>query len=393
MSDINIIVFKGMLKTVDYFIDQLIKYCHSNSINIYVADANIQESYNSEAFHNFSNRPNTVMYTINNVGIRLESNDGINYWKRHNIPVFDHLVDHPRNYDDALLKPFCDTYALCLDLEHIQFIKEYYPLVKDTFFFPNGGTEVDNSIPFEERPIDVLYMGSCQENIPSFPSIKLFEDNGASFYSSTISLLLKNTNLSTAEAISLYLDSTNISPSKDILLELNLNYAGLIESIARRLTKLSGMKALDDMRIKVEIFGGNSWIDEAYPFSDNITIHDRISPEELMPYIGKAKISLCFIPWYKQGCSEKNFDSMLNGALCVTDRSSYLEMNYRDGENIIYFDLSNPAQMAADVKWLLEHPSAASIIAQRGYETAKAHDSWDVRFAELISTMRDVIHT
>ena len=79
---------------------------------------------------------------------------------------------------------------------------------------------------------------------------------------------------------------------------------------------------------------------------------------------------------------------MLNGALCVTDKSEYLNEHYKDGENIIFFDLNNPQQMAADVRWLLEHPKQAALIAANGYRTAKKYDTWHKRFENIWSVIQ-----
>ena len=73
-------------------------------------------------------------------------------------------------------------------------------------------------------------------------------------------------------------------------------------------------------------------------------------------------------------------DTLLNGTVCVSDRSEYLDINYHDGENIVYFDLNNPEQLAEDISWLLAHPKEASKIARKGYETALKYDTWDERF-------------
>ena len=162
--------------------------------------------------------------------------------------------------------------------------------------------------------------------------------------------------------------------------------AGLIEGKVRRYYKLSGMAALDKLGISVDIWG-DGWNDQEYKFSDNIKIHERVSPDEIMKIVGNAKISLCFIPWFKRGCSEKNFDSMLNGAVCVTDKSEYLLQNYVDGYNIVYFDLNNLEQMAFDIKYLLEHLDVAETIAQRGYETATRYDTWEKRFDKILEYM------
>ncbi len=151
------------------------------------------------------------------------------------------------------------------------------------------------------------------------------------------------------------------------------------------------MHALDRAGIHVEIYGGDSWIDGDEPYSDNIHINPWISSEELNSIICKAKISLCFIPWYKRGCSEKNFDSMLNGTLCVSDRSEYLEEHYRDGENIVLFDIQNPNQMASDVKWLLDNPKVAEKIARKGYEIALKYDTWEKRFQFLVDEIIPVV--
>ena len=83
---------------------------------------------------------------------------------------------------------------------------------------------------------------------------------------------------------------------------------------------------------------------------------------------------------------------MLNGALCVSDHSEYLDDHYKDGENIIYFDLNNPKQMALDVKWLLEHPDAAQMIATRGYKTAKTYDQWENRFEHVLEVIENRMH-
>jgi spore maturation protein CgeB len=71
--------------------------------------------------------------------------------------------------------------------------------------------------------------------------------------------------------------------------------------------------------------------------------------------------------------------------------ATYLQKNYHDGYNIVYSDLDNPEQMAADVKWLLENPESAEKIAMRGYETAKKYDTWECRFKYVIERMQEVI--
>ena len=388
--ELNIIVFVGTIEGLIYYIERFIEYIRLKGINYMVLKSNSPEMYSSKEFKEFLKLPNTVMFTFNNFGTGLVYGDGTNVWKYHGIPVFDYIVDHPRNFADSLEKPSCDMHVFTLDRNHVDFISRFYPEVKGVYFSPNGGTEVGNMLPFTERPIDVIYMGGCQREINDYPEISLFDDKEKDFYIRTLELMFKDPMLPAEKAIDMYLSQKGIALSDDEMLELNKNVAASLENTIRRKTKLWGIKALDDAGIKVEVYG-DGFEDEEIRFSDNIKLHNRIPLTELMPLIGMSKISLCFIPWYKRGCSEKNFDSMLNGALCVSDRSEYLDEHYTDGYNIIFFDLNNPSQMAADVKWLLSNPEAAAKIAQRGYETARENDDWNNRFDYVFKVMEEMV--
>ena len=391
--DINILFAFGRHDGLIFFMEQFVKTAEKNNINYLSVDFTKPESFDSYEIEEFVNRPNVVMFTFNNYGIKFSYSNGENVWKKHNIPVFDYIVDHPRNFDDSMEDPVCDLYVIALDLDHVDFIKRYYSKVKGVYFSPNGGKTMDDLIPYDARNIDVIYMGGCQEKINSYPIINYFKDEGKDFYIRTLEIMFGNLMLPTEKAIETYFEEKNITISDEDLLLLNKKYAVYLENTVRRRTKLMGMKALDDLGVHVEVFGGLGFRDDEIVLSDNIVLHDRISCIDIMEKIKQAKISLCFTPWFKNGCSEKNFDSMLNGALCVTDKGKYLENHYIDGYNIIFFDLSNPTQMAVDIKWLLDNPDQASIIAQRGYETASMYDTWENRFDFVYETMLSVVES
>lgn len=379
----------GLVEGPDYYSKRFIEYLIDRGIPYYVADAKKPETYMSEDLDLIASRPNTVMFTFNNVGLMLNLWNGENFWKKNQIPVFDHILDHPRLYYDSMLDPQCDLYTFTLDQDHKSFIERFYPKVKAVYFAPNGGTEINKQKSFCERDIDVLCMCDCNEKYLKIDE-EDFADGEESFFTSVIMHMIANPETSTENAIEWYFDNIKTTVSDERLYQLSIKYAGNIENIVRRYFKLEGIKALDEAGVHVDIYGVG-WEDEDYHFSDNIIIHDRIKREVLMNMIGNAKISLCYIPWFKKGCSEKNFDSMLNGSLCVSDRSEYLMDHYKDGYNIVYFDLDNPAQMASDVRWLLNNPKEAERIAKEGYNTAKKYDTWNNRFDNMIRTFCRVL--
>lgn len=79
---------------------------------------------------------------------------------------------------------------------------------------------------------------------------------------------------------------------------------------------------------------------------------------------------------------------MLNGAVCVSDTSTYLEENYLDGIDIMLFDLDHIEKAAQDIKWLLDNPEDAEIIAQNGYRHAMENDSTDARILQIVEIMK-----
>ncbi len=385
MMSMKFIIFLGKHQHLDFFTNEFMKYLQKCSIDYYVVDIRVPETCRSSEFVKYFSQKDTVVFSFNNVGIRMENGEGINLWKERNIPVIDWIVDHPRYFADSMLDPPCDLYVFALDEEHKDYIERFYPKVRDVCFAPNGGTELYGSIAYRDRQSDVIYMGNCGRKIDSFPIPQKESgiEDSAVFYKGIIQEMFDNPMLSVESAMEIWLNRNGIELSNEQILILSTECAPSIEFFVRRNYKLEGMKALDEAGIRVDVYGLD-WEDDNYSFSENITLHGRVSPEEVLEKLCDSKISVCFMPWFKKGCSEKNLDSMLNGAVCVTDRSSYLEKYYRDGDNIVFFDLNNLAQMSSDVKWLLENPESAEKIAQKGYETARLNDTWSARFDKLI---------
>jgi spore maturation protein CgeB len=67
---------------------------------------------------------------------------------------------------------------------------------------------------------------------------------------------------------------------------------------------------------------------------------------------------------------------MLNGAVCVTDKSLYLDKIIRDGENALYFNLKDIDSIPDRLDALLSDEQLAEKIALCGYDTAIAGHTW-----------------
>ena len=93
------------------------------------------------------------------------------------------------------------------------------------------------------------------------------------------------------------------------------------------------VQELADAGIRVHVFGdGWELLDCAHP--ENLKIMNNLDSEGCLKKLCQTKLSLNVMPWFKDGAHDRIFNTMLNGAVCLTDSSSYLDGILHDKEEI-----------------------------------------------------------
>jgi len=374
---------------INFFTEEWIKSLKKiNDVNVVELDCTSNICITSEIKEMLlSNNCNVLFY--NNCGFIFNDKKEC-LWGDYGVNVYNFLLDHPRNYYNALKKAPDNMHIICLDEDHVEFIRRFFPNIKDVIYLPDSGVKIEKSIkPYNQRDIDVMYCGNCRANADFIVLIDSLPDKGKELYSETVKYILNDPSMTAEKAIENYLIRHNLKHDLETLYDLIINNKAsrIIEDIVRREYKLMIMHALDMSGVHVDVYGGG-WEDKENPFSDNIRIHERVSPYECHKLIGNAKIDLSIMPWFKRGSSEKPFAGMLNGAVCVSDTSKYLEDNYIDGVDIMLFDLNHIEKAVSDIKWLLDNPDEAEMIALNGYYHALDVDSTDARVKQILEIMK-----
>ncbi len=215
--------------------------------------------------------------------------------------------------------------------------------------------------------------------------MEFFPDGGKEFYEKCTSLMKEDGSLTTEEAIEKTLRYYAPNVTDDALRRINEVIAIYIEFVARRFYKQKMLQALDRAGVSVEIYG-NNWEDESYQYGENIHIHSRISPEECNRLMGDTKITLNFLPWHKNGSSERPFNTMLNGSVCLIDESPFLSELFVNEEDILFFDMSHPEKAVCRMKELLEEPDFTTLakIAENGYKKCLNSQTWSNRAESIL---------
>lgn len=363
-----IVLIKGPLKTLNYFLDQL----NQRLEDVIILDICNQDFKQTMLSIDKDIDENTIVITFNNVGINILVN-GQFYWDLKQVKLYNILVDPPHWYMDSLDLQIRSMNTVVVDRQHCEFIHKYYPQQK-CFFLPHGGVRLTKEeIPYHERRMDVAYFASNK------PSLPLETDVERMIYD----LLIKFPNMSLDSIYELFLEDQNLN--FDLKQErelLGLLYRNTFYAVKEYFQKKTIM-AIADAGIDLHIFGEN-WTCFADRLPDNVKLHGAITPQECIEKMKDCKIVLNMQPWFKDGAHERIFNAMLNGAVCLTDESVYLKERFQDLENIAFYQLDHLNALADKIKMILDHPLLAEkIIANQ--KKATVHDTWRDRLDEILN--------
>ena len=105
--------------------------------------------------------------------------------------------------------------------------------------------------------------------------------------------------------------------------------------------------------------------------------------------LADAKVSLNVMPWFKDGAHDRVFNSILNGAVCVTDPSRYLEEELHEGDGVCYVALQDMDALPGKVKDLLQNDSGRNEIVRRGRAIVEQKHTWAERAKTLAAWIRE----
>ncbi|MCL2252832.1 MAG: glycosyltransferase [Lachnospiraceae bacterium] len=376
-----LIFFKGYLETLDYFTDCMAEL---SGFDMLILDVKA-DTYKRDVQTAIERADkDTIVVCFNNADITLTCPDGVNLWEAKGVKLYNIMVDHPISFMKYLEKPLPNMSVITVDKSHKNFIGKYFPQVKNVHFLPHGGKKNNHvHIPYNKREIDVLYIGSCQADIEEYPLIKYLPENGRELYIYVYEKLYHNHSLEVADAIRLYLEEKQIFPNEDKLVEIIFNLHCTMERTIRRWYKLDAIRVLAENGIRVEIYG-EQWDEIEKKHYTNISIHKRVSSQECVDLVCNSKLVLNFMPWFKDGSHERIYIAMLNEAICISDRSKYLEEKFTHGKDIVFFDYGDLQGLAEDIKYLLANDDIAQQIAAAGCLSA-GNSEWKNRLINIIN--------
>lgn len=399
----RIIMFAGGVETLEYFSRQMAKKFEEMGYLVFFYDLK-DEEHSAKRLRKFIRAGETVLVTFNFEGLEKEEGvyqEGVGYiWDGYKIPCYNIAADHPYFYHDRLADLPTDYHHISIDRLQEQYFREFYPEFHHEGFLPLAGTMLnfefcedvfgggggmqDVEQPGQgctvacEKQYDVIMTGNYTELSFFEPYINWINDEYAAFYRGIINELIEKPH-QTVEQVALAHCEREMGKEPNSELRIALSKMIFIDMYVRNYWRGKVVRTLVDAGIKVDVVGKGWEKLEDVKHPENLIIHPQTDSLTCLEMIKQSKISVNVMPWFKDGAHDRVFNSILNGAVCVSDTSKYLCEELKEGEGVCYYNLENVDELPIKMKDLLQDEKSMQDIVSRGKSKVLDMHTWAKR--------------
>ncbi len=395
----RIVMMEGGVETLSYFSHQMAQEFQMLGYAVFFYDLKQEES-SAGKLRKFIRPRETVLVTFNFQGLEKEAGvyrEGIGYlWDTYHIPCYNIAADHPYFYDDRL-KDLPEKYRhISIDRRQKAYFEEFYPEYVSRGFLPLAGTGLREGED-EAKTGKAGAQGDAEQAAPCYdviltgnytklsffePYINWINEEYAAFYRGIIDDLLEHP-ACTVEEVALAHCEREMGKEPNDQLRIALHKMIFIDLYVRNYWRGKAVRTLVNAGIPVHVVG-KGWEElEDVRHPECLKLHPQTDSVTCLEMLVDAKVSLNVMPWFKDGAHDRVFNSILNGAVCVTDPSCYLEEELHEGEGVCYVALQDMDALPEKVKDLLQNDSGRNEIVRRGRAIVEQKHTWAQRAKTL----------
>lgn len=395
----RIVMMEGGVETLSYFSHQMAGEFQKLGYAVFFYDLKQEES-SAGKLRKFIRPRETVLVTFNFQGLEKEAGvyrEGIGYlWDTYHIPCYNIAADHPYFYDDRL-KDLPEKYRhISIDRRQKAYFEEFYPEYVSRGFLPLAGTGLRQGED-EAKTGKAGAQGDAEQAAPCYdviltgnytklsffePYINWINKEYAAFYRGIIDDLLEHP-ACTVEEVALAHCEREMGKEPNDQLRIALHKMIFIDLYVRNYWRGKAVRTLVNAGIPVHVVG-KGWEElEDVRHPECLKLHPQTDSVICLEMLADAKVSLNVMPWFKDGAHDRVFNSILNGAVCVTDPSCYLEEELHEGEGVCYVALQDMDALPEKVKDLLQNDSGRNEIVRRGRAIVEQKHTWAQRAKTL----------
>lgn len=327
-------------------------------------------------------------FDFNSLLPRMELSDGTPYLEAFHVPFFNYLVDHPFYHHIGICRTFPDYYVICIDTCHSAYVRQYYPAVRGVYDLPLGGVKAGLERTFSQKRIDLLLPASYDPEDGILEMIEECDSRKQAELYYLIERLSAEPELPQEAALSdwLYRQGEELDAGA---FAKRMNQDFLADQYLRNHIRRKTAEAAAENGLPLTIVG-HGW--EHVPGlleKKNVTRYEGIGYRASVQMIADAKILLNTTPGFHGGLHDRVYTGMLNGCVCLTEKSSCAGQILTDGEDAVLYDPKDLPGMAQQAGRLLLEQTRAERIAQCAKEHAGREHTWKCRIRKLTEQLLD----
>lgn len=389
----KVIIFKGGVETLDYFLCQMGNEFVNQGCSVFSFDLK-DAVYAARKVRKFIRSGETALLTFNFEG--LEREEGIYdpargyLWQEYQIPCFNITADHPYYYDNRFRELIEDDrnypgllqnyHHICIDRFHQSYVRTYYPEVREAEFLPLAGTDPYPEVPvpaMSERRPAVLFTGNYSHPSEFEENINWIDEEYAAFYRGIINELIAHPE-KTVEEVEAAHCIRELGETKPQDLRLALHKMIFIDLYVRNDYRGRVVAELADHGIPVTVVG-KGWEKLECAGKDNLTVLPQTDSLACLKMTREYKLALNVLPWFRDGAHDRIFNSILGGAVCLSDSNSYLQEHLPEGTGVSYYSLQERERLCDMAKELLFDDEKLEVMSKQGIALVKKEHTWAER--------------
>lgn len=302
-----------------------------------------------------------------------------------NCPIYQLDLDYPIYILEQLDIPLKNHFILCGNDRYIPVIKESMPHIKDAFFFPMTGIETKSPVNWKDRKYQVTFMGTYNDYREYLKGLDSVDDEIRTIALTLFNVMKDDVSLDQTDAMEKTLSVLGIELDRREMYQ----WFQMIGQMAMAAFAYHRERVVDTI-LKGGLFltvFGDSW--KASPFfgNSNLNILPAVDEDGYVNAMSETKVSINVMYGNRSGFTERYGYSMLNGAVCLSEKSDYIERHFQDKEEILYYDLSTLEDLVDKIKLALTDEEMSCRISEKAKEKALKEHTWEKRaerFLELL---------
>lgn len=351
--------------------------------NVHILDfKNINEMM--ENLNNMYDKDVFFYLGSNGLGTHVPLNNGKYLFEMIDALYISLLTDAPYNPYTSLMKYPCKNQAVIyLDKSHASSINYMYSPKKFSgkMFMPWGGySKLSFKEVFEQpRDIDVIYSARFFDSMPK----RVWRQYPVDSY---IKKLLDEI----VEYLEMHPETIDNGVGK-ILYRHGIQDKRLIEKMfifykdlfmyIKTYRRIKSLEFLVKNDIIVDVYG-DGW--EQASIAKNLRCHGKVSYMNMIKDISRAKIVYQDMAEFNHGGHDRVFTAMLNGAVVVSEYSSYLAQDFAVDKEIFFYDWQNGEEQVRIINKLLVDEQSRLAVSIRAYSKAYRHHRWENRAQQIL---------